>query len=337
MKAALYRSKGAARDVLEIADVEKPVPQTGEVLVRLHFSGINPSDVKMRQGLSLGGMAMAYDYVIPHSDGSGIIEAICPSIKTHNIDDPVYVFNGGFKRAFGTAAEYITLPAQQVAQMPTTASLSPAASLSHGACFGIPLMTAVHAMTRAPSLDGKRVLISSGGGVVGRYCIEVARALGAKTIITTAASPQSQQTAANAGADIILDYNSPSLAADIMDSCGGIDHAAEAEFGSNIDTLAAVMAEGGTIAAYGSALNKTPNLPFYDFMFKNVSLHMMLVYLLDTQTRSQHIKLIESLLDEGHITENIAQIFPLDSIVEAHETVERGGKSGSVLIEMPLS
>ncbi len=331
MKAALYRSKGAARDVLEIADVEKPVPQSGEVLVRLHFSGINPSDVKMRQGLSLGGMAMAYDYVIPHSDGSGIIEAICPSVKTHNIGDRVYVFNGGFKRAFGTAAEYIALPAQHVGHLP------PTASLSHAACFGIPLMTAVHAMTRAPSLDGKRVLISSGGGVVGRYCIEVARALGAKTIITTAASPQSQQTATNAGSDIIFDYNSPSLAADIMDACGGIDHAAEAEFGSNIDTLAAVMAEGGTIAAYGSALNKTPNLPFYDFMFKNVSLHMMLVYLLDETTRGQHIRLIESLLDEGHITENIAQIFPLDSIAKAHETVEGGGKSGSVLIEIPQS
>ena len=84
--------------------------------------------------------------------------------------------------------------------------------MMHGACLGIPAMTAVHTMTRAKSIEGKRVLISSGGGGVGRYCIEVARAMGAKTIITTASSPLSQDTAKKAGADLVLDYKSTSLA-----------------------------------------------------------------------------------------------------------------------------
>ena len=65
MLAAIYRSKGSARDVLEISEIETPAPGPGEVRVRLHASGINPSDVKIRAGVSVGGMAMPFPAVIP--------------------------------------------------------------------------------------------------------------------------------------------------------------------------------------------------------------------------------------------------------------------------------
>jgi len=331
MNIASYRAKGSARDVLQIRAIETPSPQAGEVLIRLHYSGINPSDVKMRAGLSLGGMAMPFDEVIPHSDGAGVIEALGDGVSDFSIGDRVFVFNAGFKRAFGTAAEAITIPAAQVVPLPDQTSMT------HGACLGIPAMTAVHAMTRAKSIDGKRVLISSGGGVVGRYCIEVARGLGAKTIITTASSPLSRATAEKAGADLVLDYKSDRLAEEIQDHCGQIDHAVEAEFGVNAQTLGTVMAEGGSIAAYGSALNKTPEIPFYDFMFKNITLHMLLVYLLDDETRKADLAVIKDLLTRGAITENIAAILPLDDIATAHEQVEAAQKSGSVLLDCQSS
>ena len=327
MKIASYSAKGTAQDVLEISDQPIPQPDAGEVLIKLHYSGINPSDVKMRAGLSLGGMTMPFEQVSPHSDGAGEIEECGDGVTNFKKGDRVFVFNAGFKRAFGTAAEYIAIPARQVCPLPD------AASMMHGACLGIPAMTAVHTMTRAKSIEGKRVLISSGGGGVGRYCIEVARAMGAKTIITTASSPLSQDTAKKAGADVVLDYKSTSLADDIMDHCGGIDHAVEAEFGANIATLATVMTEGGSIAAYGSAINKTPEMPFYDFMFKNISLHMVLVYLLDDDTRRADLAVLNRLLESGAITENIAKVFPLDDIAAAHEMVEDAQKSGSVLLD----
>lgn len=327
MKTASYSAKGTAQDVLEILDQPMPEPGTGEVLIKLHYSGINPSDVKMRAGLSLGGMAMPFERVIPHSDGAGEIVSVGEGVTGFNAGDRVFVFNAGFKRAHGTAAEYLTIPAIQTCPLPD------ATSMTHGACLGIPAMTAVHAMTRAQSLEGKRVLISSGGGGVGRYCIEVARAMGAKTIITTASSALSQETAQKAGADLILDYKSTTLADDIMDHCGGIDHAVEAEFGANIETLAKVMTEGGSITAYGSALNKTPEMPFYDFMFKNIMLHMVLVYLLDDATRQSDLAVMTKLLETGAITENIAKVFPLNDIAAAHEMVEGAQKSGSVLLD----
>lgn len=330
MRAASYKEKGTAKAVLSIASHHVPTPKAGEVLIRLHYSGINPSDVKMRAGESLGGMVMPFPEVIPHSDGAGMVEAVGENVAGFSKGDRVYVFNGGFKRAFGTAAEYICIDTSQVAPLPEQTSFS------HGACLGIPAMTAVHAVTRAPAIDGKTILISSGGGVVGRYCIEVARGLGAANIIATASSPTSTATAKAAGADHVIDYKSPNLAEQIMDlSAGrGIDHAVEAEFGLNAATLGQVININGSIAAYGSALNKTPTLPFYDFMFKNITIHTLLVYLLDAETRAKDVAMIQDLLERGAITENIAAIMPLDQIADAHEMVEASNKSGSVLLDL---
>ena len=330
VRAASYTAKGTAKAVLSITSHDMPNPSAGEVLVKLHYSGINPSDVKMRVGESLGGMTMPFPEVIPHSDGAGTVEAVGASVEGFAKGDRVYVFNGGFKRAFGTAAEYIAIDAAQVAPLPE------GISFSHGACLGIPAMTAVHAVTRAPVIEGKTILISSGGGVVGRYCIEVARGLGAANIIATASSPTSTATAKSAGADHVIDYNAPNLAEQIMElSAGqGIDHAVEAEFGLNAATLGHVINVNGSIAAYGSALNKTPTLQFYDFMFKNITIHTLLVYLLDAETRAKDVAVIHRLLEAGAITENIAAVMPLDQIAAAHEMVEASNKSGSVLLDL---
>lgn len=326
MKVGLYREKGDARSVLRIEEIALPEMGDDDVLIRLHASGINPSDVKMRAGQSLGGMAMPYPEVIPHSDGAGVIEAVGNRVEGFTPGDRVYVFNAGFKRAFGTAAETIVISSEQARHLPD------GVSFAHGACLGIPAMTAVHAVTRAPCVEGKQVFISGGGGVVGRYAIQVAKALGAAQIITTASSDLSRKTALEAGANHVLDYRQSNLTEAVLDLSGGIDHAIEAEFGVNAAMLGQVMNINGSVAAYGSAIDRTPTLPFYDFMFKNITVHMLLVYLLDKQTRKAATDLMADLLKAGSITENIASTFPLDQIADAHEMVEASSKSGSVLL-----
>lgn len=74
MRAALYRQFGAARDVLELCDVDSPSPGPGEVLVRLHASAVNPSDVKKRAGAFPD--LLNDGFVIPNSDGAGVIESV---------------------------------------------------------------------------------------------------------------------------------------------------------------------------------------------------------------------------------------------------------------------
>ena len=327
MRAALYRRKGSARDVLEIADIDIPDPSDDEVRVRLHTSGINPSDVKIRSGTSIGGMEMPFPEVVPHSDGAGTIEAAGKGATGLKEGDRVWVYNGAFGRAFGTAADAITLPVRQVRPLPENTSFA------HGACLGIPAQTAVHAVTRGGDIKDKSVYISGGGGVVGRYCIQVAKALGAGKVVATASNPLSKETAEVAGADTVLDYRSENLASEIMDASGGIDHAVEAEFGINTATLASVVKPCGSIAAYGSALDKTPTLPFYDFMFKNIQLTMLIVYLLDDKDRENTVRILTGLLEDGALTENIAATLPLEECAAAHEMVEKSGKSGSVILD----
>ena len=336
MMCAAYQKKGKASEVLTIVERDIPEPKAHEVRVRLATSGINPSDVKMRAGAGNNSAAMPFPEVIPHSDGAGILDAIGGAEKSitdvagHSISpgERVYVFNAGWQRAHGTAAEYVTLPAKQVIALPDQASFN------HGACLGIPAMTAAHAVLTGRGVKGGSVLVSGGGGVVGRYAIQMAKAAGAKQIVATASTPLSINTAKNAGADHVLDYRMENLAEAIMDHSGGIDHAIEPEFGRNADTLAAVLKESASITTYGSAAMMRPEIPFYPLMFKNISLIMMIVYLLDQEARKAVAQAIDGWLRDGAITEHIAALLPLNEAAKGHEMVEQGGKSGSVILNI---
>jgi NADPH2:quinone reductase len=153
MKAAVYRSKGPARDVLSVVDRPVPEPADGEVRVKLAFSGVNPSDVKTR--LRPG---MDYPEVVPHSDGAGIVDALGPQAPERLLNRRVWVHNGQWERAQGTAAGFITLPASRVVPLPD------GISFEVGASVGIPLMTAYHAVQACGGLRGKTVLVSGAAG-----------------------------------------------------------------------------------------------------------------------------------------------------------------------------
>lgn len=325
MHCVIYRQKGAANTVLEL--VERPIPaiSKGEVRVRLMTSGVNPSDVKMRAGAGNNTAEMPFPEVTPHSDGAGIIDAVANDVTSHNIGDRVYVFNAGWRRAHGTAAEYVCLPAHQVIALPTETSFT------HGACLGIPAMTAAHAVLSQRQTNST-VLVSGGGGVVGRYAVQMAKAAGAKTVVATASNALSMETAAKAGADHVLNYQMDDLATAIMDLTGGVDHAIEPEFGVNADMLAAVLNESGSIATYGSALVMRPEIPFYPLMFKNITLTMMVVYLLNTSDRNRAAAAIDSWLKSNSMSSLIAQQYPLAEAAKAHQIVEQGGKAGSVIL-----
>lgn len=106
MRAVFYEANGPARDVLRMGEIETPGPGEGEVRVRLRMSGVNPSDVKSR-----GFRKSTFPRVIPHSDGAGEIEAVGRGVAKSRLGERVWIWNGQWQRPFGTAAEFITLPA----------------------------------------------------------------------------------------------------------------------------------------------------------------------------------------------------------------------------------
>src|SRR4051794_29086914 len=116
MQAAYYEATGPARDVLKIGELPDPVPGPAEVRVRLHASGVNPSDVKSRAGLRT--RAMPFPRVVPHSDGAGVIDRVGEGVASSRVGERVWLWNAAWGRPDGTAAQYVALPGRQAVALP---------------------------------------------------------------------------------------------------------------------------------------------------------------------------------------------------------------------------
>jgi NADPH2:quinone reductase len=334
MRAITYSKLGTAADVLTMQTLDDlapqapeagGAPQSGEVRVALHFSGVNPSDVKSRRGRP-GMTGPAFPKIIPHSDGAGVIEAVGTDVDTARIGQRVWIWNGQWQRPFGTAASHITLPAAQAVALPDSVSFET------GAILGIPGLTAAEAVFGGGDIAGQTVLISGGAGTVGLLAVQLARWAGA-TVITTC-SPRDNDRVRAAGAEHIIDYAAPDVTQQILAANGGalIPTVIEVEFGANIDMNAAVVAPNGRIAAYGSARVMDPTLPFLPLLFKAVTIDILLIYLLPLAARKDRIAKLHAALAAGALTCPVEQIYPLAECVAAHEAVEAGGRTGAVLL-----
>jgi hypothetical protein len=139
MKTAWYESNGEAKDVMTVG--ERPTPQAGagEVRVKLHTSGVNPSDVKSRRARPLGG-----PYIIPHSDGAGVIDQVGAGVPASRMGERVWTWNAQWQRPDGTAADLGPADPRFIGRLAEEAVVTLE--------FGTPL--ALHAGTPAILLDG---------------------------------------------------------------------------------------------------------------------------------------------------------------------------------------
>ena len=328
MKAAFYEQFGPAAEVLTVGEIPTPMPTAGEVLVRLRASGVNPSDVKLRAGARPGAV-MPAPQVVPHSDGAGEIEAVGDGVDPGRIGQRVWIWNGQWRRAFGTCAEYIALPADQAVHLPEGTSFAEAA------CLGIPAMTAWAALFHDGPIRGQSVLVTGGAGTVGRYATQMARLGGAAQVFTTVSSPEKAEHAGPC--DLAINYRETDVADTILAQTGGkgVDRIVEVDFGANLPATKSMIAERGTIASYASMGAPVPELPFYELMFRNIRLHMLIVYLLDPAKRREGEAQLGDWLADGALSHAVADIFPIDETARAHEAVEAGTKLGTVIVEIP--
>jgi NADPH2:quinone reductase len=328
MKAITYSAFGPAADVLHLTDLPAPDPAPGEVLVRLTHSGVNPSDVKARAGSRPGVTKPAFPVIVPHSDGAGVIEAVGEGVEATRIGQRVWIWNGQWRRAHGTAAEMIALPAAQAVALPAEMSLE------DGATLGIPGLTAAHCVFGGGRVTDRTLLISGGAGAVGHDAVQLAAWGGARVIAT--ASPADFDRVRAAGAAEVLDYRDPDLAAKVLELTQGrgVDRAVEVEFGRNAAMLAQAVAENGTVAAYGSALEMNPVLPFGAYLFRAITLDIVLIYLLPEAERANAIGMLHRAHAAGALTPAIHARFALSDCVAAHQAVEAGRRAGAVLLEI---
>ena len=323
MKAAVYTSKGPARDVLQVVDRPLPEPAGNEVRVKLAFSGVNPSDVKTRARAG-----MDYPEVIPHSDGAGIVDALGPQAPGELLQRRVWIYNGQWERAHGAAAQYITVPASQVVALPHNVSFE------IGAGVGIPLMTAHHAVQACGSLIGKTVLVPGAAGSVGFYAAQLARLAGAR-VIAVVSSEDKADLARIAGAASVVNYRTEDVVKRVRAFTGGrgVDCVIEVDASAYAARYGELLTFGGKAVIYGSNAPEL-TLPFRPLIMGFATLYFFIVYRLPADILHRTTTAITGLLAREDLKHPQAAIYPLEQIVDAHERVERGADA-KVLVRLP--
>jgi NADPH2:quinone reductase len=326
MRAAYYETNGPAAAVLRLGDVATPDPGPGEVRIRLAASGVNPSDVKSREGRT---RKIAFPRVIPHSDGAGIIDKVGEGVAATRVGERVWTWNAQWKRPFGTAADYVVLPAALAVPLPGHIGFA------EGACLGIPAMTAYHAVAAADIDSATTVLISGGAGGVGHYAIQFASARGA-VVITTVSSEEKAKLARAAGADHVIDYKREDVAAAVMDLTdeAGVDAVIEMDLAANARLYPGLLHARSQVVVYGTGAPEAA-VPAQFLLVNANTIKWIFVYELDAAERAAAIGAITDLMQAKRLIHNVALTLPFGEIVRAHEAVERGKTPGNVVVTLP--
>lgn len=328
MRAAWYERQGPASDVLRVGEMTTPEPGPGEARIRVAASGINPGDLKKRQDTF--GLGMPYARVIPHSDGAGVIDAVGSRVPTSRMAERVWCFGAQSYRPFGTAAEYVVLPAERAVPLPNNISFE------QGACLGIPGITAHRAVHVGGPVTGRILLVQGGAGAVGQCAVALARHAGAQ-VIATVRSKRDVSVAERAGAHHVIETGG--LGADEFLASvralapDGVDHIVEVAFHANIPLDEQLLRQGGSVATYATG-DPTPAIPFWPLVFKNVSIFFLGSDDFPPEAKLAGARALNEILQGEWPGFEIEARFPLRAIAEAHETIEQRRISGRVVLNI---
>jgi NADPH2:quinone reductase len=292
MKAAWYERQGPASEVLVVGEMASPEPGEGEVRIRVAASGMNPGDIKKRQDTF--GVGMPYPRVIPHSDGAGVIDRGGKGVSASREGERVWCFGAQSYRPFGTAAELVVVPEEQVFSLPG------GTSFEQGACLGIPGITAHRAVHVAGPVTGRTVLVQGGAGAVGQCAVGLARHAGASVIATVRSEPN-RATAERAGAHhVVLTRGlSPEAVIEsvLAHAPDGVQHIVEVAFAAKVTLDEAVLSPGG-------------------------------------QAKADAARDLNEALAAGWPGFVIDERFALESIADAHEWIEERKGTGRVVLDL---
>lgn len=324
MQAAVLDAPGAA---FRIATLSRPVPQAGQVLVRVIASGINPLDLKIRSG-----EAAHARHPLPAIlgiDMAGVVESVGAGVTDFDVGDHVYGMTGGIGGVQGSLAEYAAIDAALLARKPANLSMREAASLP------LVFITAWEGLVdRAHVQAGQTVLVQGGAGGVGRMAIQIARALGASVYATVGGSRAASVEALGA---IAIDGQT-SVDEYVATHTGGrgFDIVYDTAGGTSLDaSFKAVTHFGHVLSSLGWGTHALAPLSFRAATYSGV---FTLLPLLSDDGRARHGKimrettkqaeagLLSALVDSRH--------FDLRSVDAAHALVASGQALGKVVVDV---
>jgi NADPH:quinone reductase-like Zn-dependent oxidoreductase len=308
MKAVRIHDFGDA-SVLKYEDAPKPIPQTGEVLIRVQAAGVNPVDWKIRDGMMRGRLKLP---AILGYDVSGVIEGFGEGLTAFKQGDEVFAYlslttGGGY-------AQYVCVPSSDVAKKP--------AKLDHKHAGVVPLaaLTAWQAMFDTAKLQaGQTVLIHGAAGGVGHFAVQLAHAKGAKVIAT--ASAENAEFVKGLGADQVIDYKKQKFEEIAKD----VDVVFDMIGGDTLERSYGTLKEGGFLVSIVAPPDQAK------LAARKAKGAVILV-----KPDGDQLKEIAKLIDEGKVKPDISAEFELKDIAKAHERSKSGGSGrGKIVLTVP--
>lgn len=313
-------------EVLRYEDAPDPSPAPGEVLIALRAASLNHLDLWIRQGLP----SVPKPRILG-ADGAGIVAGLGEGVEGFAEGDRV-VINPGLEHGAtihvvgehgdGTNCELIALAAKQVFP------LDDALSFEQAAAFPLVYETAYRMLvTKAGLREGEWVLVWGIGGGVGTAAFEIARALGARTIVTSA-SDEKLARAREWGADVTVNHATGDVAAAAKE-VGGVDVVVETVGEATWERSLAAVKAGGRIALCGATTGPNPPAQLHRFWWKQLT-----VYGSTMGTREDFLGAYE-LVRSGRARIHVDSVFPLAEARAAHERLERGEQLGKIVLTIP--
>lgn len=292
-------------EVVQIAEVEKPKPGAGQVLVKVKAAGVNPVDWKIRDGL--GEMFGLKPPLILGCEVAGIVEAVGDKVKDFTSGDEVYGYLGAHS---GGYAEYVAAPASEFVRKSKEIDFNTAASVPVGA------LTAWQGIFDHGKLaSGQRILITGASGTVGSMAVQLAKVKGAHVIGT--GSGRNEEFVRKLGADEFIDYKNRKFEEEVSE----VDVVFDTVGGDMQDRAFQTLRSGGSLVS-------TVNPPSEE-KAKELGVTVAMVVMMP---KPDQLAEINQLVDNGKLRPRVAIVLPLADVKKAHQLSASGHADGKIIL-----
>ena len=317
MKAIRFHEFGGP-EVLKLEDVPDPEPGPGEVLVRVHGSGVNPTDITTRSGRASYPSTFAFPAMLGR-ESAGIVERLGDGVTERSVGERVVVRGAGF-----SYAELVVAPESGVYKLPDGLGMTEASTV------GITYTTAWDAVVnRANVVAGETVLVQGAAGGVGVASVQIAKSLGA-TVIGTAGSDEKLEWAKAQGVDHGVNYSTGKYASAVKDLThgAGVDVVIDGVGGDAFVECFGCIKNGARVVIYGTAGGREVNFNLSAIFRTRVSI----MGSGGTGASRADFERILELLADGTLRPTVDRTWPLAEAGEAQRYIEERRVRGKVAL-----